>query len=97
MMPSVAVVTGANKGVGYHIAAQLVASNLFSTVILACRDAERGSVAAKAVGGDFLPLVVGDPSSAQALAESIRTKYGRCDLLVNNAAIGVFSVVFERD
>ena len=83
----VAVVTGANKGVGYHIAAQLVASRLFSTVVLACRDPDRGMAAAQAVGGDFLPLTVGDPQSATALADSIRAKYGRCDLLVNNAAI----------
>lgn len=84
---AVAIVTGANKGVGYHIAAQLVASGLFGTVVLACRDPTRGTRAAAEVGGEYLPLNVGDPSSADALAQAILEKYGRCDLLVNNAAI----------
>ena len=83
----VAVVTGANKGVGYHIAKQLVASKLFSTVILACRDAGRGTAAAAEVGGVFMPLVVGDADSAISLANAVRESYGRCDCLVNNAAI----------
>ena len=83
----VAIVTGANKGVGYHIAAQLVASRLFGTVVLACRDPGRGTAAAREVGGEFLPLTVGDPQSATALAVAVKEKYGRCDLLVNNAAI----------
>jgi NAD(P)-dependent dehydrogenase (short-subunit alcohol dehydrogenase family) len=84
---AVAVVTGANKGVGYHIAAQLVASNLFGTVVLACRDPARGLAAAKEVGGDFLPLTVGDPQSAQAFAAAVSENFGRCDVLVNNAAV----------
>ena len=83
----VAIVTGANKGVGYHIAAQLVASGLFGTVVLACRDPTRGLRAAAEVGGEYLPLNVGDPSSAASLAQMVHEKFGRCDLLVNNAAI----------
>ena len=83
----VAVVTGANKGVGYHIANSLIASKLFGTVVLACRDAERGGRAASEMGGVFLPLVVGDPASASSFAEEVRQRYGRLDCLVNNAAI----------
>ena len=83
----VAVVTGANKGVGYHIAAQLVASRLFGTVILACRHEERGQRAAREVGGVYMPLTVGDAASAAELAQRIGDRYGRCDVLVNNAAI----------
>ena len=83
----VAVVTGANKGVGFHVAAQLVASRLFGTVILACRDPDRGGAAAHQAGGVFLPLTVGDPQSALALGRAVAERYGRCDLLVNNAAI----------
>ena len=37
MSGRVAVVTGANRGLGYHIAMQIIASGLFETVILACR------------------------------------------------------------
>ena len=72
----------ANKGIGYHIAAQLVASRLFGTVILACRDPTRGMAAAKEAGGEYLPLTVGDPASAEAFAASVQQKYGRCDVLM---------------
>ena len=45
-----AVVTGANKGIGFHIASQLLEAN--HRVILACRSEELGRAAAKALGGD---------------------------------------------
>ena len=82
----VAVVTGANKGVGYHIAKSLIASKLFGAVVLACRDADRGMAAAQEMGGVFMPLTVGDAASATALASALRDKYGRLDVLINNAA-----------
>ena len=81
----VAVVTGANKGIGYHIAAQLIASRLFGTVVLACRDEGRGLHAARQLGGEYLPLTLGDEASALAFATAVRERYGRCDVLVNNA------------
>ncbi len=83
----VAVVTGANKGVGLHIADQLVKSDLFGTVILGCRDAGRGQEAAKQVGGTYVPLEVGNTASSLAFAETIKAQYGRLDCLINNAAI----------
>ena len=82
----VAVVTGANKGVGYHIAKSLIASKLLGTVILACRDANRGKAAAQELGGVYMPLVVGDEASANSFASELRKTYGRLDVLVNNAA-----------
>ncbi len=82
----VALVTGANKGIGFHIAKQLVSSGLFGTVILGCRDTARGKEAAAACGGMWLkPLTVGDPESTRDFAEALREKYGRLDCLVNNA------------
>lgn len=87
MLPTVAIVTGANKGVGFHIAQQLVASELFGTVILACRDVKRGQEAAEASGGSFLPLELGNSASVKAFASVVKERYGRLDLLVNNAAI----------
>ena len=82
----VAVVTGANKGIGYHVAKQLISSGLFGHVVLACRDATRGTKAASELGGSFLPLDVGEASSRAAFVEALTTKYGRLDCLVNNAA-----------
>ena len=82
----VAVVTGANKGIGYHVAKQLISSGLFGHVVLACRDATRGTKAASELGGSFLPLDVGDASSRAKFVEELTTKYGRLDCLVNNAA-----------
>ena len=60
-----AVVTGANKGVGLEIARQLVPT---MCVILACRDQTRGEQAAKAVGGIYEHLDVSDPKSIDAFA-----------------------------
>ena len=96
MVPSslrVAVVTGANKGIGYFIALQLGLSGLFSKVILACRDPTRGGIAAKEMndvaGGkaDFLfrPLTIGDKESHSAFFQQMQEEFGKVDVLVNNA------------
>jgi carbonyl reductase 1 len=85
----VAVVTGANKGIGYHIAQSLVHSGLFSVVVLGCRDSTRGQHAAAEIGGcaEFMPLEVGNAASADNFAEALVARHGRCDVLVNNAGI----------
>ena len=87
MSSRVAVVTGANKGVGFHIAEQLIASRNFGTVILACRDPGRGRAAAEQLGGTFMPLDISEPASVEAFAGAVRAEHGRLDTLVNNAAI----------
>jgi NAD(P)-dependent dehydrogenase (short-subunit alcohol dehydrogenase family) len=83
----VALVTGANKGIGLQIAKDLAAHGL--TVLVGSRDLQRGEVAAKTIGGDAraLALDVTDARSIAAAAERIRTELGRLDVLVNNAAI----------
>jgi len=83
----VALVTGANQGVGRQVAKELVAHGL--TVLVGSRNLERGEAAAKEIGPGAiaLQLDVTDPSSIAAAAERIRTEFGRLDLLVNNAAI----------
>jgi len=93
----VAVVTGANKGIGYYIALQLAVSGLFSNIILGCRDASRGQKAVQDIKGQlspesttsvsYLPLTIGDASSHGAFKDSIRDAYGKLDVLVNNGAI----------
>jgi NAD(P)-dependent dehydrogenase (short-subunit alcohol dehydrogenase family) len=83
----VALVTGANKGIGLQIAKDLAARGL--TVLIGSRDLERGEAAAKSVGGSSraLQLDVTDHASIAAAAERIRNELGRLDVLVNNAGI----------
>ncbi|TCO53100.1 SDR family oxidoreductase [Actinocrispum wychmicini] len=85
MSETVALVTGANKGLGYETVKQL--RDLGMTVLLAARDPERGTEAAKSLGVDFVRLDVTDPASAQAAAAVVGERFGRLDVLVNNAGI----------
>ncbi|RTM07600.1 MAG: SDR family oxidoreductase [Hyphomicrobiales bacterium] len=83
----VALVTGANQGIGLQIARELVANGL--TVLVGSRNLERGETAAKDIGPNAcaLQLDVTDQASIAAAAQRIRTELGRLDVLVNNAAI----------
>ena len=83
----VALVTGANQGVGFQVAKELVANGL--TVFVGSRNFERGEAAAKEIGPGAiaLQLDVTDQASISAAAERIREAFGRLDVLVQNAAI----------
>ena len=83
----IALVTGANQGVGLQVAKELVAKGV--TVFVGSRNLERGEAAAQGIGPDAiaLQLDVTDRASIAAAAERIRGEFGRLDLLVNNAAI----------
>lgn len=83
----VALVTGANQGIGLQIAKGLAAHGF--TVLVGSRNLERGEAAAKEVGpyARALQLDVTDKASITAAAERIRNEFGRLDVLVNNAAI----------
>lgn len=88
---STAVVTGANKGIGFATAKRL--GELGFTVYLGARDGERGRVAAKQLRADglearFLALDVTDESSVAAAAARVGDEAGVVDALVNNAAVG---------
>jgi NAD(P)-dependent dehydrogenase (short-subunit alcohol dehydrogenase family) len=83
----VALVTGANQGIGFQIAKDLVAHGY--TVLLGSRNFERGQAAAKEVGQDAhaIQLDVTNQVSIAAAAERIRNEFGHLDVLVQNAAI----------
>ena len=83
----VALVTGANKGIGLQIAKDLAAQGF--TVIVGSRNLERGEAAAYSIGPNAraLHLDVTNQVSIAAAAERIRSELGRLDVLVNNAAI----------
>src|ERR1700747_1772877 len=83
----IALVTGANQGVGLQVAKELVAKGL--PVIVGSGNFERGEAAAKEIGPGAiaLQLDVTDRVSIADAAERIRREFGRLDLLVQNAAI----------
>jgi NAD(P)-dependent dehydrogenase (short-subunit alcohol dehydrogenase family) len=83
----IALITGANQGVGLQVAKGLVANGL--TALVGSRNFERGEAAAKDIGSGAIAvqLDVTDRASITAAAERIRKEFGRLDLLVNNAAI----------
>jgi NAD(P)-dependent dehydrogenase (short-subunit alcohol dehydrogenase family) len=86
----IALITGANKGIGYELARQLGEAGV--TVLLGARNRKLGDAAVaklKADGADayFIELDVTKPETIAKAAQTIRTRYGRLDILVNNAAI----------
>ncbi|CAL9058442.1 unnamed protein product [Musa banksii] len=99
-MQRVAVITGANKGIGLEIARQLALHGV--TVVLTARDEKRGAGAVESLRGShqipnvvFHQLDVRDESSVGALAEFVRTQFGKLDILVNNAGASGISVDVE--
>ena len=86
----VALVTGANKGIGYEIVRQLAARG--ASVWLAARDETRGRAAAEALaqaGGAvrFVALDVTDSDSVARASAEVAAHAGRLDVLVNNAGV----------
>ncbi len=84
----VAVVTGANRGIGREVVRQLRERGF--TVVLGARDRARGEEAARDLGGDGIvaaELDVASDASVRALADRLRDRYRRVDVLVNNAGI----------
>jgi NAD(P)-dependent dehydrogenase (short-subunit alcohol dehydrogenase family) len=78
------LITGANKGIGYEAARQLIAAG--HTVYVGSRDAENGRRAAEQLGARAVQLDITDDASVQAVVHTI-AEDGGLDVLVNNAAI----------
>ncbi len=83
-----AVVTGANRGIGLDLCRQLADEGY--QVVLGSRDLGRGRQAAAGLGRPGIEVVqldVADDASVKAAAAWVRQRFGRCDVLVNNAAV----------
>ncbi len=86
-MPLIALITGASQGIGLATARAYAEAG--HTVVLAARNAEKLNTAAAEIGGHPVATDVGDPASVAALYEAIREKYGRIDVVFNNAGTNV--------
>lgn len=86
-MRPVALVTGANKGIGRQIAADLAERGF--TVLVGSRNLTQGETAAAEIGhsAQAVQLDVTDQGSVDAAASRIRQEFGRLDVLVNNAGV----------
>ncbi|WP_326682898.1 SDR family NAD(P)-dependent oxidoreductase [Streptomyces sp. NBC_01237] len=83
----VAIVTGANTGLGFETARVLAARG--ATVVLAVRDVEKGKQAAARMAGDVTvqALDLTSLDSIRSAAADLRTAHPRIDLLINNAGV----------
>ncbi|KRB49125.1 short-chain dehydrogenase [Rhizobium sp. Root708] len=88
-MSRIILITGANRGIGRELAAQLAAAG--DTVLLSARDEGAAKKSASEIGGDVHPvqLDTSDVSSISAAARRIEAEFGRLDVLVNNVG-GVY-------
>ena len=89
-MAPVALVTGANRGLGFEVAAQLGA--LGHTVVLGCRRSSSGEEArrrleATGASAELVLLDIADAASVEGAVAEIDRRHGRLDVLVNNAAV----------
>src|ERR1700712_3824080 len=83
----IALITGANQGVGKQVAKELAEHGV--TVLVGSRDLQRGQHAAAEIGNGPRAVQIDVPALASipAAAASIEAEFGRLDLLVNNAGI----------
>jgi NAD(P)-dependent dehydrogenase (short-subunit alcohol dehydrogenase family) len=95
----IAIVTGANSGIGYETARAL--ANKGAIAILACRNKDKGEAAVRQIIRDhpgakaeFMLLDLSDLASVRRFANQFATHYDRLDILVNNA--GIMAIPFGK-
>lgn len=93
----VALITGANRGIGFETARQLAGQGI--KVLLGARNEEKGLEAESKLKNEgldveFIKLDVDDPKTHESAAKFIEATYGRLDILVNNA--GIFLNEFDN-
>lgn len=88
--PRIALVTGGTRGIGFEIVTQLAQRGM--TVLLGARDRARGEEAASRIDAgsgavEVVEIDVSEDASVTAAAENVTTRFGRLDVLVNNAGL----------
>jgi NAD(P)-dependent dehydrogenase (short-subunit alcohol dehydrogenase family) len=89
--PSIALVSGGNRGIGLEVVRQLAA--IGHMVLLGSRDLAKGEAAARAIGDGYSERVIAvrldvtDPASVERLARDVDQQFGALHALVNNAAV----------
>jgi NAD(P)-dependent dehydrogenase (short-subunit alcohol dehydrogenase family) len=87
----IAIVTGANRGIGLEIARQLIQNGVF--VVAGCRDEAKCAAAAAELAREDAelaashPLDVNDTHSVRSFVEQVAKRYGKPSILVNNAGV----------
>ncbi|KAK6002939.1 hypothetical protein QM012_000784 [Aureobasidium pullulans] len=94
---TIVLITGANSGIGFELAAQLLVESSYHVVVTS-RSPEKGQDAMEklrsrnlAGSSEYLHLDVTDDATIQAAAQTISKDHGRLDVLVNNAAVSAMS------
>ncbi len=97
----VAIITGANSGLGYHTALELACHG--AKVILACRNRDKteaamGRINAAAIGADaeFMALDLADLDSIAGFATAFKARFAKLDILNNNAGVMALPLVRTR-
>lgn len=98
----VAVVTGANAGIGFEVSRELVKAG--ATVVFACRSERRGRAAIEVVRSenpaaraDLISLDLASLASVRRFAETFKARHGRLDLLIANAGVMLVSCDTTED
>ena len=89
-----ALVTGSSSGIGAEVARRLAADG-YDVVVTSRSSVEKGQAVAHAIGGTYLQADLSDETQARTLVERVLERYGRLDVLVNNA--GTTEVVRHSD
>lgn len=91
----VAIITGSTKGIGLAIAERMI--NEGASVVVSARTASDVEDVAERLGGNAfgVPCDVADPGACEALVATTMERFGRLDVLVNNAGLGIFKPIGE--
>jgi len=91
---TIVLITGANTGLGFQIVRALYASNVAYTILLGGRSLEKATTASNLIAEEFpsskikieaVSIDISSDESIQHLFDDVNSRYGRLDVLINNA------------